>query len=188
MKKIILTLFLLMGGLSSMASKVIIIPQEDMLKQLLPLLEKAEIYEKYKPIEAKEAKGGEVIRTITSDGLETKNKAEKGDYIVRNLTEANEEYIIKKEKFKVRYDYIEKGKDGFKKYKPIGEIKAIVVSQEIMKILNRGEEFFFMAPWGEKMVAKKGDYIVTPLDYSEIYRIAKKEFFETYRIKESVNN
>jgi len=30
------------------------------------------------------------------------------------------------------------------------------------------------------MVVKKGDFLVSPLDYSEVYRIAKKEFFETY--------
>ena len=38
-----------------------------------------------------------------------------------------------------------------------------------------------MAPWGEKMIVKVGDYLVSPLNYSEVYRIAEKEFFETYR-------
>ena len=38
-----------------------------------------------------------------------------------------------------------------------------------------------MAPWGERMVVKSGDYLVAPMNYSEVYRVAEKEFFETYR-------
>ena len=38
-----------------------------------------------------------------------------------------------------------------------------------------------MANWGEKMVVRKNDYLVSPLDNSEVYRIARKEFFETYK-------
>ena len=34
------------------------------------------------------------------------------------------------------------------------------------------------------MIVKKGDFLVSPLDYSEVYRIANKEFFETYKQKE----
>ena len=33
----------------------------------------------------------------------------------------------------------------------------------------------------EKIIVKENDFIVCPLDYSEVYRIAKKEFFETYK-------
>ncbi len=182
MRKIVLAFFLLMSGFFAMGAEVA--SQEKILKELLPLLEKAEIYEKYKEIEAKEAEGGEVIKTVTSDGLETENKAEKGDYIVKNLTEAGEQYIIRKDKFKMRYEYLETGTDRFKRYKAIGKIKAIAVSEDVMKLLNRKEEFFFMAPWGQKMIVKEGDYLVSPLDYSEVYRIAQKEFFETYRLQE----
>ncbi len=179
MKKIILSFLLFMVGFSSIASEIV--SQESMIKQVRPLLEKAETYEKYKLIEAKEAKGGEIILTITSDGLETQNTAEKGDYIIRSLTEAGEEYIIKKEKFTNRYKYFKKGENGFKIYKPIGKIKAIVISQDILDLLKVNKEFFFVAPWGQEMIAKKGDYLVSPLDYSEVYRIAEKEFFETYQ-------
>ena len=31
------------------------------------------------------------------------------------------------------------------------------------------------------MTVKKGDLLVSPLDYSEVYRIANKEFYETYK-------
>ena len=47
--------------------------------------------------------------------------------------------------------------------------------------LDITDPFYFEAPWQEKMVAKKGDMICTT-DGSEIYRIARKEFEQTYRI------
>jgi hypothetical protein len=43
----------------------------------------------------------------------------------------------------------------------------------------------FQAPWKESIVVKPGDYLVISLEKSEIYRVAKKEFLETYEeIKE----
>jgi hypothetical protein len=39
----------------------------------------------------------------------------------------------------------------------------------------------FVAPWGESMIVKPGDYLVTPPEKNEIYRIAQKEFEETYK-------
>lgn len=33
------------------------------------------------------------------------------------------------------------------------------------------------------MIVKENDFLVSPLDYSEIYRIANHEFFETYQEK-----
>ena len=50
--------------------------------------------------------------------------------------------------------------------------------------LNVGEEFYITAPWGSEQLAKEGDKFVAPLpDTNEIYRIARKEFDETYRRK-----
>ncbi|MCK5476675.1 MAG: hypothetical protein KAI55_02035 [Candidatus Aenigmarchaeota archaeon] len=46
------------------------------------------------------------------------------------------------------------------------------------------DSFNFEASWGENMVAKIGDMIVTPPNKDEVYRIAIKEFEETYRMKE----
>jgi hypothetical protein len=40
--------------------------------------------------------------------------------------------------------------------------------------------FYFVAAWGEDMVLKDGDMIVT-IDDKEVYRIARAEFEETYR-------
>lgn len=182
MKKVILMLFIMVQ--SMMAAKEIQFTQEELLVRLVPVLKTAENYEKYKKINARKATAGEVIETVTSDGLETKNTAQGGEYIVRNTTEANEMYIVKGEKFEKRYKYIEDLDDEWGIYKAMGVIKAVEVDKKLIKSMGTEEEFFFMAPWGEKMVVKKGDYLVSPLDYSEVYRIAKKEFFETYRLQE----
>lgn len=172
-------LFLLASLLGANANELF--TQDKLKANLTSLLEQAETYEKFKEITARQAKGGEVIVTITTDGVETQNTASEGDFIVQNTTEAGEQYIIAKDKFASRYEYKEDMGDGLSRYKAIGKIKAVLVSKDVMEALGVGEEFYFTAPWGEKMVAKKGDYLVSPLDYSEIYRIAEKEFFETYQ-------
>jgi hypothetical protein len=41
----------------------------------------------------------------------------------------------------------------------------------------------FVASWGRNMVLKTGDMIVSPCpNFSEVYRIARQEFDETYKI------
>ncbi len=179
MKKLLVGIMVMVAALSF--AEEVKFSQEELLGRLMPLLKTGKTYEKFKEVEAKEAKGGEVIETITSDGLETRNTAEKGDYIVRNTTDAREIYILKRDKFSKRYDY--KGDiDGeWKVYRSVGRIRGVKVGEEVIESLEVGGEFYFMAPWGEKMVVKRGDYLVSPLDYSEVYRIAEKEFFETYR-------
>jgi hypothetical protein len=43
--------------------------------------------------------------------------------------------------------------------------------------------FAFIAPWGEKMVAKPGDVIVrNPADGKDTYRVAAASFESTYEI------
>ncbi|WP_232695584.1 hypothetical protein [Brevibacillus daliensis] len=158
-------------------------PQQKMVQLLKNELEKAPTYEKYTKVYAKAAKGGEKIATVTSDGLETQNTAEAGDMLVKNQTDAEEMYILKKDKFGKRYKLIGQSTDGFQEYQAVGEIKAVHVTPELLKTLKVGNEFYFIAAWDEKMVVKEGDYLVSPTDYSEVYRIANKEFFETYRLK-----
>lgn len=179
MKKIILVLMLIMPGIV-MAWEAEF-SQEELLERMKPLLREGKVYGKFKEIDAMEAQGGEVIETVTTDGLETKNIAKKGDYIVRNTTDAMEMYVIKRDKFSQRYEYKGDLTGDWKIYGAVGKIKGVKVDSKVIKDLDTGNKFYFMAPWGEKMVVKKGDYLVSPLDYSEIYRVAEKEFFETYR-------
>jgi len=104
--------------------------------------------------------------------LETTNYAKEGDFIVQNLqTECQEQYIVPCDMLFNRYKffyYYEKGAV----YIPKGKIIAC-------RYYGAGLEF--VAKWGRLMSLKTGDYIVSPSpNYSEVYRIASQEFFETY--------
>ena len=179
MTKIILIFILTISTIS--LTNNLELSQEKLLITMKPYLQNAKTYGKFKEVSVKKAIGGEVIYTITSDGIETKNTAKPGDYILKNTTIAEEMYILKPSKFEKRYQYLKEKKNGWKIYKAIGKIKAIQVDNNLLKDLGVGDTFYFTAPWGEKMIVKKDDYLVSPLNYSEIYRIAKKEFFETYK-------
>ncbi|MBW6451365.1 MAG: hypothetical protein K0B02_01395 [DPANN group archaeon] len=186
--------------------------QKEALNLFLPLIDADGVqYEKYIPVIAIVAKGGEKIITTTSDGIETQNVAKDGDYIVQNQTEAKEEYIVSADKFEARYeqitgeiafenmtksvlqnkytiDDIKQTIDKFINYKdniyqPIGEVNAVQIDENLMELIGYKdrESFHFEAPWGEEMIAKMGDFIVTPPTKDEVYRIALKEFNETYK-------
>ena len=182
MKKIVLLLIFILTVLSF--SDISVISQESILKELKPKLEKAPTYEKYKIIYARKAIAGEEIKTYTSDGLETKNIASNGDFVVKNTTNAQEMYILTKEKFDKRYKFSKKLDNTWNIYKPIGIIKAVLVDDNLLKNLKIDEnEFYIITSWNEKMIVKKDDYLVSPMEYNEVYRIANKEFFETYKKK-----
>ncbi len=140
------------------------------------------LYRKYKKIYARKAIRGEKIQTITADGLETSNTAKEGDFIVKNQTDAQEMYIMGSKKFNERYRLLGEADEDFSEYEPLGKVIGLELTPDLLTELRLDAEFEFIAPWGEKMVAKKGDYIVTPPDHSEVYRIARKEFFETYEL------
>ena len=61
---------------------------------------------------------------------------------------------------------------------------AFEISRELTDKFNVGEAFYIIAPWGSEQLAREGDKFVSPLpDLDEVYRIARKEFDETYRLK-----
>ena len=139
------------------------------------------VYQKKINILAKEAKGGERVETITGDGLETVNEAESGDFIVQNQTEAAEQYVVPKNEFFKKYAPVSSvSRNGFAEYRPLGKIVAFELTDEKLKSLELPREFKFKTDWGEDMVAKAGDFMGGPEDFSEVYRLARKEFFETY--------
>lgn len=157
--------------------------QNEMKQMVLPLLKtKSKVYRKVKKIFARRAKGRETIITITHDGKETTNKAKPGDYIVKNQTEAGEEYILKPQKFRSRYNYSKRSKAGYSEYEPTGRIYAIEVNRRLLKKFNVKSRFYFEASWGSKMVVKEKDFLACPVGEEEVYRIARKEFFETYQL------
>jgi hypothetical protein len=163
------------------------ITQQDLLSNVLPVLKSdGQHYRKFKQVHARSAIEGEVIVSRTGDGEEeTSNAAGADDMVVRNLTTAQEQYIVSKTKFDKLYKENESIDDRWTLYDPQGEVQAIEVSVDIMELLDVGEEFFIMASWGSEQFARTGDKLVSPLPKcDEIYRIAKFEFDETYQLKD----
>lgn len=156
--------------------------QIEILDFLLPILKSdGRLYQKVKNVHARPAVAGERVKTITSDGSETFNVAEEGDFVIQNQTMAKEQYIISGEKFKARYVFSEGTTSEYDIYKAIGKVIAIELTNDFLVEQKLPEQFYFTAPWEESMVAKKGDFLVSLPDFSQIYRIARNEFFETYQ-------
>jgi hypothetical protein len=147
--------------------------QEQAYNEFIPYInDTGKIYRKISPIYGRLAIENEYIETWTEDGLETTNYAKTGDYVVQNLyTSMREEYIVSADMMLQRYNFV-CALDAGGIYKPKGKVKASIYS---------GEEIKFVAKWGRMMTLKPGDMIVTPLpDCKEVYRIAAKEFYESY--------
>ncbi|MBA4299106.1 hypothetical protein SAMN03080617_01988 [Algoriphagus alkaliphilus] len=162
------------------------ITQKEMLNHFLPLMEsQGKRFKKKSLIRAKKAEPGMVVVTRTSDGIETRNTAEKGDWLVENQTSAKESYLIKADTFEKKYTMMDSLGNGWGCYRPKGEIYAMKVCTEDLNEFSTEGLMEFQAPWKESIVVKPGDYLVISLEKSEIYRVAKKEFLETYEeIKE----
>lgn len=158
--------------------------QIEIITRLQSFFAGAKIYQKYAEVIIRPAILGEQIGTVTSDGAETMNRAAAGDFILTNDTRAKEQYIISAEKLRKRYEPTGKRVGGGEIYKATGKCRAIKVNRQILKALGVDSVFEFIAPWGSKMVCKKGDMLASPDLFgplNEVYRIALKEFNETYR-------
>jgi hypothetical protein len=147
------------------------------------LLESGCDYKKFQIVKARVARDGEEIVTEIASGRETVNIAKKGDFVVENQTGANERYIVSGAKFEQRYAVESKLDDGWSVYKPLGRVKGVEVDRTVLNLFQQQGSFYISAPWGEAQFVEEGDMLVTTLPLQgdmEIYRIARKEFFETY--------
>jgi hypothetical protein len=140
---------------------------------------------KTRPVDVRPAKPGEIIETIIAgEGKETQSPpARQGDMVVRNRCPetGNESILVSAEKFKKRYEgpIGKADAEGWSPYRPRGVKMLYVVVGET------DGEFSFIAPWGEKMVARPGDAIVQDLkNEKDTYRIQKAAFACTYEIIE----
>ena len=157
------------------------ITQTEMLAHFLPLMKvRGKRYKKKSLIRAKKAEPGLVVVTKTSHGIETQNTAESGDWLVENQTSAKECYLIKAATFEKKYVLQDSLGNGWGCYRPIGEIYAYKVATEDLENFGATESMEFQAPWKESIIVLPGDFLVVPIDQSEIYRVARKEFGETY--------
>lgn len=129
------------------------------------------------------AGAAEYIETHTADGLETANVAQAGDMVVKNTTEAGECYLLAAEVVQKRY--IPTGNtDGiWEEMAPVAHTWVLLLTPEVLSQTALEAPFHFMARWQEPMIAKRYDYLAMPPDNTEIYRIAAKEFDETYQFE-----
>lgn len=162
-----------------------IINQEKLLALLLPEIKKAnQQYEKYKDVHVRKAKEGEAIATITSSGLETENIAKAHDYVIKNLTDANEQYLLSQDNLGKKYQEIAKVDGQWSLYKPLGKVLGIEVTHDTLALLNiPTDSFEIMASWGSEQRVNIGDILASPIpELNKIYRIDIKEFYETYKL------
>lgn len=139
---------------------------------------------KFKYVHGKLIENEVVIKTITSDGLETVNLGKPGDVLVENQTGQKEQYVIGSDRFTELYSYVSELKDGWSLFTPKGKIDAVELYEELLDELDLPNEFQIIAAWGQAQIVKLGDYLAIPIDNKEIYRVARKEFFETYKASE----
>lgn len=129
---------------------------------------------KFQRINARPAEPGEVVVTYASDGtIETQNTASTGDWIVNNVSNPDNKWIMKGEVFQKKYQPVE-GQPGV--YMPKGgPMNAAQISEPIS----------FRAPWGEQMNIDKGGYILgDPNNPADMYGISQKDFDSTYRFNQ----
>jgi hypothetical protein len=142
--------------------------------------------QKTRPVDARPARAGEIIVTvIRGDGIETRSKpAAAGDWVVRNRcpVTGNEEYLIAADRFPSRYGPERSAPDaqGWREFHPLGK------RMEFAIVAATDGEFTFLAPWGERMIARPGDAIVRdPDNHKDIYRIYSLSFECTYAVVRS---
>jgi hypothetical protein len=138
--------------------------------------------QKTRPVDGRPAKPGEiVVTTIAGEGKETQSKpAKAGDWVLRNRCPetGNEEYLVAADKLAERYAPAGPAQpDGWQAFTPRGKALRFLV-------LSASEApFEFIAPWGEKMVAKPGDAMVQdPSNERDVYRVAQSSFQCTYEV------
>lgn len=130
---------------------------------------------KFQRINARPAQEGERITTIASDGVgETRNVAEQGDWVVNNVSNPDNQWIID-------------GKTFAKKYVPVNGQQGVYMPKGgPMNAAQINEPISFTAPWGERMNIDKGGYILQdPNNPNDIYGISGKDFDSTYRFNEN---
>lgn len=160
------------------------------LVDIMPWFERASrasgegLARKTRLVDVRAAKPGEVIVTvIKGEGKETQSPpAASGDRVVKNRCAAtgNEQILVGSATFAQRYiGPLKLGTvaDGWQTYRPRG------VPMRFVGVGPNDGTFSFLAPWGERMVARPGDVIVQDRrDPKNTYRIARAAFECTYEV------
>ena len=135
-----------------------------------------EVY-KFQRLNAVQSNGGEEVETVGSDGnKETKRTTKKGEWIVNNVSNPNNKWIIDDATFIRKY---EKEKENV--YKPKG---SVMLAAEISEVSN--DDISFAPPmWGGDVITIKNDgyFMKDPKNEKDIYAISKADFDSTYKFK-----
>lgn len=163
------------------------IKQELLVEEYIQTIVKnGDLYKKFKGVTVVVANGGEHIITYTSSGYETKNTAKKGDRIVTNQTEGREKYIVKAATFDRDYEDPDQSGVYYKKALihalQFTEVNFPGLFKKTKKEHRSNSPLFIETSWKESQAIRKNDYLVCDQNQTEIYRIDRKEFEETYQL------
>lgn len=116
--------------------------------------------------------GNENIVTTINGEIETKNKAVEGkDVIIKGIQ--GEEYAVPIETFYKKYFDFDTLSHDYKYVRP--KIAPVYVVE------HKGDNIVFIAKWGEKMICKNGDFLVSlENEAGDIYRVERDVFIKTY--------
>lgn len=134
-------------------------------------------YEKFGKFNFEVSQNIQEVVTLIDGEVETTNIARIGDYIITGVS--GEKYVLTLEKFVKNYEVEEF-------YHP--ELKGIAKVKPQPRFAAQWhieEQLVFTAPWGEEMICNQGDYLVAAQDFSEVYRIEKSVFEQTYKLKDA---
>ena len=113
------------------------------------------------------------IITRTSDGQETVNYANKGDYIISGPSK--EKYVCRQKDFSSKYV---KNSNGSIEPKQENRQAATVEAKDLIDPKTQSSILTIPAPWGGVMKIRPGDSVIN--DPGGPYRVAQKEFKKTY--------
>lgn len=165
--------------------------------ELFAALDTRQVYQKSGDMLARPAQPGETVITIVSGAIETIKGTQIGDWVIRNIVVGSsaEMYPISAESFNGRYTILDEENpwtvDGHSwfRVKPSGMIVGGFYTADVSSRMGFSSEgttarpLKFEAPWGADMVLEEGDFLGRPypeVDLTNIYRVARKEFFQTY--------
>jgi hypothetical protein len=160
--------------------------QHEIISHFFTMLqEDGKRYTKKSLIRAKKANPGTLVLTRTSDGQEFENTAELGDWLIENQTAVSEHYLMKEAAFSKKYSLHQALGEGWGAYRAKGEVFAKQLTSKEILDFTGPNDFDFEGPQNKTVSLRPGDYMIIPIDKSEVYRITKKEFEQTYeRVKE----
>jgi hypothetical protein len=155
--------------------------QHDITSHFYPILKEAgHCYSKKSLIRAKKATPGSCILTRTSDGQEFENTAEPGDWLIENQTAVSEHYLMKDAVFSKKYSLHQALGEGWCAYRALGQVYAKQLTTEEIQDFTGSQNIDFEGPQNKTVSLRPGNYMVIPIDKSEVYRITEKEFVQTY--------